>query len=348
MKTRFWALIALFGLLTVGLAAARAQFDPVERSFGDTQIVAPVPAPGFPEGMAVRGNRFYVAGQADLFNFGDPVPPTVFEYDIDSGMLLRTFPMEGQNLALPHGASHVSFDGQGRLYVIDFQRGVVRIDLGSSQQEVYGVGWPIINTLGLPSLPNEMAFDAAGNLYVTDSFQGCIWRIAPGGGAPTIWFQDPRITSSFGANGIRFDASGNTVYLNVSIDSATAQAGVYTLPLSDTPQAADLHLFHRYGGGEIPDSLAFGLSGKLYVTLAAPPLSGLSILRPDGSEETRISDAATSPLSPFDSPACMAFDRKGGLLISNHAFFTRIRQHFLVLNTFVDDLELPLIKPDVP
>jgi sugar lactone lactonase YvrE len=298
--------------------------------------------------MAVRGNRFYVAGQADLFNFGDPVPPTVFEYDIDSGMLLRTFPMEGQNLALPHGASHVSFDGQGRLYVIDFQRGVVRIDLGSSQQEVYGVGWPIINTLGLPSLPNEMAFDAAGNLYVTDSFQGCIWRIAPGGGAPTIWFQDPRITSSFGANGIRFDASGNTVYLNVSINSATAQAGVYTLPLSDTPQAADLHLFHRYGGGEIPDSLAFGLSGKLYVTLAAPPLSGLSILRPDGSEETRISDAATSPLSPFDSPACMAFDRKGGLLISNHAFFTRIRQHFLVLNTFVDDLELPLIKPDVP
>ncbi len=344
MKTRL-ALIALVGLLTVGQAAASAQSG---RSFGDTQIVAPVPAPGFPEGMAVHGNRFYVAGQADLFNFGDPVPPTVFEYDLDSGALLRTFPMEGQNLALPHGASHVSFDGQGRLYVIDFQRGVVRIDLETSQQEVYGMGWPIINTLGLPSLPNEMAFDAAGNLYVTDSFQGCIWRIAPGGGAPRIWFQDPRITSSFGPNGIRFDASGNTVYFNVSIDSATAQAGVYTLPLSDAPQAADLKLFHRYGGGEIPDSLAFGRSGKLYATLAAPPLSGLSILRPDGSEETRIGDAPTSPLSPFDSPACMAFDRKGGLLISNHAFFTRIREHFLVLNTFVNDLELPLIKPDVP
>ena len=155
MKTRFSAFIALLGLLTVGQAAASAQS---ERSFGDTQIVAPVPAPGFPEGMAVHGNRFYVAGQADLFNFGDPVPPTVFEFDLDSGALLRTFPMEGQNLALPHGASHVSFDGQGRLYVIDFQRGVVRIDLESSQQQVYSTGWPIINTLGLPSLPNEMAF----------------------------------------------------------------------------------------------------------------------------------------------------------------------------------------------
>jgi sugar lactone lactonase YvrE len=298
--------------------------------------------------MAVRGNRFYVAGQADLFNFNDPVPPTVFEFEIDSGALLRTFRMQGQNLALPHGASHLSFDGQGRLYVIDFQRGVVRIDVGNGQQEVYGTPFPIINGSGLPSLPNEMAFDAAGNLYVTDSFQACIWRIAPGGGAPRIWFQDPRLGSSFGANGIRFDASGNTVYFAVSVDSATAQAGVYTLPLSDAPQAADLHLFHRYAGGEIPDSLAFGRAGNLYVTLAAPQLSGVSILRPDGSELTRISNAPTSPLSPFDSPACMAFDRNGGLLISNHAFFTRIPEHFLVLNVFVNDLELPLIKPNVP
>jgi sugar lactone lactonase YvrE len=298
--------------------------------------------------MGVHGHKFYVAGQADLFNFGDPLPPTVFEYDLHSGALLRTFPMEGQNLALPHGASHLSFDGDGRLYVIDFQRGVVRIDLGSGQQEVYGIGWPIINTLGLPSLPNEMAFDAAGNLYVTDSFQACIWRVASGGGVPTIWFQDPRLASSFGPNGIRFDASGNTVYFVVSIDSVTARTGVYKLPLSDAPKAADLQLFHRYAGGEIPDSLAFGRSGKLYVTLAAPPLSGLSILNPDGSEETRISNAPTSPLVPFDSPACMAFDRKGGLLVSNHAFFTRIHEHFLVLNVFVNDLELPLITPNVP
>jgi hypothetical protein len=117
-------LIALTGLLTLGQAAAIAQS---QRPFGDTQIVAPVPAPGFPEGMAVRGNRFYVAGQADLFNSNDTVPPTVFEFEIDSRALLRTFRMQGQNLAFPHGASHLSFDGEGRLYVIDFQRGVVRI-----------------------------------------------------------------------------------------------------------------------------------------------------------------------------------------------------------------------------
>lgn len=193
-----------------------------------------------------------------------------------------------------------------------------------------------------------MAFDAIGNLYVTDSLQSVIWRISPSGGTPSIWFQDPRIASSFGPNGIRFDPSGNTIYFILSVGSATAEAGVYKLPLSDDVQAADLRQFHRYAGGEVPDSLAFGRSGKLYVTLAAPPLSGVSILDADGSEETRITNAPTSPLSPFDSPACMAFDKKGGLLISNHAFFTKIPQHYLVLNVFVGDTELPLIKPNVP
>ena len=71
-------------------------------------------------------------------------------------------------------------------------------------------------------------------------------------------------------------------------------------------------------------------------------------VREDGSEETRLMNAPTSPLSPFDSPACMAFDKRGGLLISNHAIFTKIPQHYLVLNVFVNDTELPLIKPYVP
>jgi sugar lactone lactonase YvrE len=349
MKRVSSGVITLAALLTVGrpILGADSACGDRQRSFGDAGLFAPVPAPGLPEGIAVRGNKFYVAGQADLFNFGDPEPPKVFEYDICTGSLLATFVMQGQDLAQPHGVSHLSFDGSGRLYVIDFQRGVVRIELSSGRQEVYAPPFPIINPFGLPSLPNEMAFDATGNLYVTDSLQGVIWRIAPGGGMPAIWFQDPRISSSFGPNGIRFDRSGETIYFVVSMDSATAEAGVYTLPLSEAAQPDDLRLFHRYADGEVPDSLAFGRSGKLYVTLASPAASGVSILSPNGSEEARIANAPAGSLSPFDSPACMAFDREGGLLISNHAFFTRIPDHYLVLDVFVDDKGLPLIKPDV-
>jgi hypothetical protein len=56
---------------------------------------------------------------------------------------------------------------------------------------------------------NALTFDTAGNLYVSDSFQGIIWRTGPGGGAGTVWAQDPLLIPNgvppFGANGIAFN-----------------------------------------------------------------------------------------------------------------------------------------------
>ena len=40
------------------------------QSLGDSKVVAPVPLPGYPEGIATRGNRFYVSGPAA---FGQPL-----------------------------------------------------------------------------------------------------------------------------------------------------------------------------------------------------------------------------------------------------------------------------------
>ena len=61
-----------------------------------------------------------------------------------------------------------------------------------------------------PPLPNDIVFAANGTAYVTDSTQATIWWVPPGGGAPQIWFQDPRLASpSFGPNGIRIDLSSS-------------------------------------------------------------------------------------------------------------------------------------------
>jgi len=58
---------------------------------GESHVVAPVPSPGFPEGIAVRGNRFYVSGPA---NFGQPLGSAyVNAYDIRSGALEATYPI---------------------------------------------------------------------------------------------------------------------------------------------------------------------------------------------------------------------------------------------------------------
>lgn len=122
---------------------------------------------------------------------------------------------------------------------------------------------------------------------------------------------------------------------------------VYTLPLVNNPQANQLQIFHQYNG-EAPDGIAFGKSGNLYVVLAAPFNSGISILRPDGTEITQLHNPQGSPIFPYDSPANAAFSKKGSLLLTNHAFATMIPANFTVLDVFVDDKESPLVKPEIP
>jgi sugar lactone lactonase YvrE len=358
------SLFCFSAMLLIGQISAYS--ENTNRAFGDVQVLATVPfPPGFPEGIAVKGNKVYVAGPARFGNAGEP-PSKVFAYDIKDGSLVRTYAIQGENLSQDHANSCIAFDGQGRLYVVNTQLGIVRLDLGSGQQEVYAQPVPNLapcstvppNTpcsptfLDLPPLPNDIAFDNSGNLYLTDSFQATIWRIPPGGGQPEIWFQDSRLDTPFGANGLRLDPAGTKIYFAVTAEGVGPMGEflggkIYTLPVINSPSASDLQVFHQYNG-EAPDGIAFGKSGKLYVALAAPFNSGVSILRVDGTEETQLHNAPGSPLFPYDSPANIGFNKHGSLLLSNHAFATGIPANFTVLDVFVDDKESPLVKPDLP
>jgi DNA-binding beta-propeller fold protein YncE len=109
------------------------------------------------------------------------------------------------------------------------------------------------------------------------------------------------------------------------------------------PTAADLLVVHTYNG-EAPDGIAFGRSGQLYVALAAPFNSGVSILNPDGTEAARLHNDS-DPIFPYDSPANIAFSKSGSIVVTNHAFATAFPAHFVVLDVFVDEKESPLVKP---
>jgi sugar lactone lactonase YvrE len=346
----------------VGHSPARA--DGSNRPFGDVQVLATVPTPpGFPEGIAVRGNRAYVAGPARFGNAGEP-PSKVFAFDTRTGALLRTYPMQGENLAIDHANSCVAFGADGRLYVVNTQLGIVRLNVESGQQQVYAAPLPNLPTcasvpphtrcsptmIDQPPLPNDIAFDEEGNLYETDSFQATIWRIPEGGGQPRIWFQDSRLDTPFGPNGLRLSPDREKVFFTVTADGVGPVGNflggkVYTLPHVRAPRANDLHVFHQYDG-DAPDGIAFGRSGKLYVVLAAPFNSGVSILRPDGTQQVRLSNPPGSPIFPYDSPANAAFDGRGALLLTNHAFFTMIPANFTVLSVFVNDKASPLLRSD--
>ena len=329
------------------------------------QVLATVPfPPGFPEGIAVNGDKVYVAGPASFNTAGTP-PSKVFAYDIKTGELLQSYEIQGESTQFPHANSCIAFDGQGRLYVVNLQLGVVRLDLGSGAQEIYAAPLPDLlpcsqtqsgpcspTFLNSPPLPNDIAFDAAGNLYLTDSFQATIWRIPSGGGQPQIWFQDSRLDTPFGANGLRLSPDNTKIYFAVTADGVGPFGNflggtIYTLPLVNSPAASDLQTFHQYNG-EGPDGIAFGKSGNLYVVLAAPFNSGVSILAPNGTELTRLTNPAGSPFFPYDSPANAAFGKQGSLLLTNHAFATMIPSNFTVLDVFVDDKESPLVRPSIP
>jgi sugar lactone lactonase YvrE len=180
----------------------------------------------------------------------------------------------------------------------------------------------------------------------TDSFQATIWRVPAEGGTPEIWFQDPRLASpSFGPNGIRIDPSGTRLFFTVTED-LEGWSFVYSLPLVDDPSADDLEVFHEYTGGDLPDGIAFGESGLLYVAIATPFASAISILSPEGEEVGRLENEG-NPVFPYDSPANIAFDGRGSMLVTNHAFVTGVTDpdQFTVLDVYVADRGLPLERP---
>lgn len=353
-----WVLVA--GVVAVGvLPAGPARAD--QRPYGDARILAPVPAPGFPEGIAVWANKVYVAGPA-VFGTAGSGPSHTWAFNASTGAVDRSWVTEGENLALEHANSGVAVDRIGRVYVLNIQIGMFRI-LHDGTQESYSSPFPDLPICSAvpagtpcapmpfdaPALPNDLAFDDAGNAYVTDSLQATIWRVPPGGGDPQIWFQDVRLATTFvGVNGIKISPDGTAVYVSVSADLA-GRAWIYRLPLVPVPSAANLVAFHEYTGGDFPDGFAFGETGLLYVAIATPFASGVSILDQTGAEIRRLANGA-NPISPYDSPANIAFDGKGSMLLSNHAFATGPTnpEQFAVLDVFVDDRGAPLARPKLP
>lgn len=346
-KLFYLFMAVLLALLIPASASAKAP----AQGLGDSKVVASVPLPGFPEGIATHGNRFYVSGPA---GFGLPLGSAfVAAYDTKTGALEATYPITITNpFAGVSGASCLAFGPDGALYVIEPFIGVIRMALDEANtQTVYAPFVP-----AGPSLLNDLVFDGEGNLYVTDSFAGTIYRVPAGGGIPEVWFTDSRLMGDpalpFGVNGIRIDKNNKHVYLSVTAEAGTLDGVIYRLPLVASPSAAELEEFHRFPffvPGEQPavagpDGIAFGKSGKLYVALAGT--SQIAVLGPDGAEVRYSGPAATPDGSsiPWANPANIAFDNHtGSLLVTNHASLVPYDASlFTVFSVYVDDKGQPL------
>ena len=348
--------IAFRWILSVSLAVLGAQ-PGIARELGDSNVLTALPGiPGYPEGIAVHKGLAYVSGPAAFGVPGNFFPSEIFAYDIDTGELVDTITIEGQSGPL-NALSCLAFGRDHELYVVDVEQGILRIDVITGEQSVYAAPFfPVFESAfdpPAPVLPNDLAFDAEGYLYVTDSFQATIWRVEPGGGVPEVWFQDPAIDGPFGPNGVRIDKKSEKLYFTVTF-TATGEGSVYTLPLIDHPELADLEIFHNYDGPDTdsaPDGIAFGKSGRLYVALAGT--SEISILNCNGIEQEKFVGPAHDPTAPdaplpWANPANIAFNMKTrSLLVTNHASLTGLPDPshlFAIFDVFVDDEPGKLFK----
>jgi len=349
-QIRSFAAVCIMAAFTLSLTTA-ASLAKTKPPFGTITKFATVPAmPGFPEGVAVNGNSVFVSGPA-RFGTAGTGPSTITVYNRKTGQLEQIIVVQGEALAFEHALSNIAIDGQGRIYALSTQLGLIRFTRQGQTyvQSAYGAPLPDLNPLDpFPPIPNDVVFDDDGNAYVTDSLQGTIFRYAPGGGVPTIWFQSPLFFGSgpipFGTNGIRLDPEREHVYVVVTTSPTNPAIGtIYRLPLVDSPSAGDLETFHVYGSGEGPDQLAFAADGKLYVTLAFT--NQISILSTSGAEITRISSQVGDEV-PLDAPAGIAFDnRTKSVLVANHALLTMNPAHFAVLSVYVGETGDPLSQP---
>ncbi len=352
-------------MLIALVLAATTMAEAYQRPIGETRVFAKVPDPGNPEGIAIRNRIAYVGTHAPVNGNSDEGPSKIFFYSVRDGARVKAVSVRGQNTDETHGILGMAFDAKSRLYVLDRNPArMLRFSRRLNRQRTYSrfpdlhpchsseEGEPCSPTeADEPPFPDYFAFDRKGNAYVTDLQAATIFKVRRGGGKPKIWFQDPRLDSVFGPNGIAVDPTRTKLYFAMtgSIEPTEPSQGIiYILPLVHRPKPEQLEVFFTYiepAAG--PDGIAFGRSGKLYVALAGS--NQISILNPDGSEAARFPTPAENEQqeAAYDLPASIAFDNRGSLLVTNQSFFTDNPDNQVVFDVWVDDTALPLIRPKI-
>lgn len=333
---------------------------------GATSVFARIGAPGMPEGIAVRDGIVYVGTHVSVAGNRNGPPSKIFAFDLATGAPRGEITIQGQDLSVNHGVLAMAFDAAGLLYVVDRNPGrILRIDPSTGDQSVYATVpdlpacRPVIGpasdcsptALDSATFADYLAFGPDGSAYVTDLEAATIFRVAPGGGAAEIWYQDPAFDGLFGLNGIAVDPTGTRLYIAMTASQqpgTPTQGVIYTLPIVAQPEPSQLRIFHTFSQPAAgADGIAFGATGKLYVALAGA--NQIAILNPDGTEAAIFPDAAANQAQeiPYDLPASIAFDGDGSILVTNQSFFAGDPEHWAVLRAWVGDTALPLVEPAV-
>ncbi len=161
------------------------------------------------------------------------------------------------------------------------------------------------------ALPNGIAL-RHDFLYVADSEIGVVWRIPTGGGAATIWADDPLLKPSPGH--VFPGPNGLQIFHNEVYVANSDQASILAIDINHHGEAGEIRI-HATG---VPcDDFAFDVRGNLYAT--TDPFNTVLRVAPDGAVTTLL-----TAVDGLDGPTAAAFGRAGAdkfnLYICNAAF----------------------------
>jgi sugar lactone lactonase YvrE len=277
---------------------------------------ADIPSPGQAEGISVSPGGQVVVG---TFNFEGPSHVFVFD---KQGKLIRDVPITD---VVPSPLLGVIWKGR-EIFAADFGNGRILRITPEGQVSVFAQfpdlppfpGGPARH----PPAPNGFALDEKGNLYVSDSFQAVIWKITPSGEV-RIWKQDVSLVSTqatpFGANGIAFTPKGDALFA-----ANSGEGNIVKIAVNPDGSAGAASIFA--GGITVPDGIAFGPDGNLWVVTPDSPLYAVLILSPGGERLASVGTAG------FNGPTSIDFLTVPGeniMLAPNLGYFTGIPDYYI-------------------
>jgi len=304
------ATVVALTLVTAGPAAAH-DAPGHERHRPDrptTYLLDPVgPAADavYPEGVAARGDDFYVSSTTDGTIYrGDLDEPTATPF-LPGGQDGRTMAVglkvDGRTLLVAGGAT-------GRVWAYDLRT-----------RELTG-SWQVVQD-GTPTFVNDLAVSPRGDVYVTDSMRPVLYRIAARERTTTgTELLEPVV--SFEGTDFTYDQDVNANGLVVSRDGRTAVVAktrtgqLFRVGLTD----GSVELIDLRGGSVAGDGLLLDGNRLLASEWTADPQSVVTVRLDRDLRSGTVVSRTTDP--SFDDPTTIA--RAGrDLLVVNSQFETR-------------------------
>ena len=202
--------------------------------------------------------------------------------DIPFGRIFRISPQLEWTLVAQYGGwpNGSALHRDGSLWITDYRRGILRLDLSSSTRGSAAIGDPqtILGHRNSESFKgvNDLTFDCDGNCYFTDQGQtglhdpsGRVYRLRAGGQLDLLFGGIPS------PNGIAFDTTGKFLFVAV-----TRANQVWRGPLLPDGSITKVGAFRTFFGASGPDGMAVDVDNRLVVAHAS--LGGAFVLNARG------------------------------------------------------------------